>query len=176
MNPDYRYPIGHFHPPAEFSREIIAQYISEIGSLPERLEKVVAPLSEAMLDTPYRADGWTVRQVVHHLADSHQNGYIRHSLTLTENEPTIKPYLEQEWAKLPDALSAPVELSVSILKALHARWVYMLTRLPEDQFGRTYLHPEKNQVFTLAESCGLYAWHGNHHLAHITGLIDRTVA
>jgi hypothetical protein len=149
------------------------QWLADLEEAPARLRAAVAGLTEAQLDTPYRPDGWTVRQVVHHLADSHLNAYARFRLVLTEDEPTIKPYDQQRWAQLPDARTAPVETSLKLLEALHARWVMLLKILKPEDFARALKHPELGRV-TLEKYLAMYAWHGRHHVAHITGLRARS--
>lgn len=164
-----RYPIGKFTPPRKLAPEDVSAWISEIETLPARLRSVITPLSAAQLDTPYRPHGWTVRQVVHHLCDSHLNSYIRFKLALTEDRPTIKPYDEQRWAELPDYTLLSVESSLQFLEALHQRWCVLLRALSAADLEREFHHPESGLV-KLKENIGLYAWHGNHHLAHITAL------
>ncbi|HVX67169.1 MAG TPA: bacillithiol transferase BstA [Bryobacteraceae bacterium] len=163
---DLRYPVGRF----EFEGEVGARqrqaWIDEIADAPKRLREIVAGATEAQLDTPYRPGGWTVRQVVHHVADSHMNSYIRFRLALTEYEPTIKPYDEKLWAELPDARTGPLEPSLVLLDALHARWVHLLRSLTPVDWVRTFRHPERG-VSTLERTLGLYAWHGRHHIAQI---------
>jgi uncharacterized damage-inducible protein DinB len=166
-----RYPIGTFNKPANYSPEETNRNINDIHELPERLRTTIAKLTPAQLDTPYREDGWTVRQVVHHLADSHMNAFIRHRLALTEDDPTINAYREAEWATLPDS-KLPIEVSLQLLDSLHNRWATMLGSLDEDQLQRTFHHPESGK-WTLEQSVGQYAWHGKHHVAHITGLVQR---
>ena len=146
--------------------------IDEIAETPARLRAVVSGLSPEQLDTPYRPEGWTVRQVVHHLPDSHLNSYIRFRLALTEDEPTIKPYHEDKWAELYDARTAPVELSLALLESLHERWVVLLKSLTAEDWARAFKHPEMGTV-PLAKNVGLYAWHGKHHVAHIASLRER---
>jgi hypothetical protein len=170
--PDLRYPIGQFERPAVVSLSDLKMWIASIESLPSDLAQAVAGLSEAQLDTPYRPAGWTVRQVVHHVADSHTQSVTRFRLALTEENPTIKPYAEFDWAELPDAKSAPIELSLDLLRTLHARWVMLLRSLSRDQFSRRFQHPEIGEV-QLDWVTGHYAWHGRHHVAHITALRDR---
>jgi uncharacterized damage-inducible protein DinB len=148
-------------------------WLADIAETPARLRAAVAGLTEAQLDTPYRPDGWTVRQVVHHLADSHLNSYVRFRLALTEDEPTIKPYDQERWAKLSDARTAPAELSLTLLDTLHQRWVMLLRSLKPQDFSRALKHPELGRV-TLEKYLALYAWHGKHHVAHITGLRQRS--
>jgi uncharacterized damage-inducible protein DinB len=170
---DLRYPIGRFNyagrmAPADRSREI-----EEILRTPEELRAALEELSAKQLDTPYREGGWTVRQVVHHVADSHLNAYTRFRLGLTEDEPLIKPYDEARWAELADARTAPVELSLVILEALHERWVLLLRSLSPADFERTVRHPQWSEPLTLDKLVALYAWHGRHHTAHILSLRER---
>lgn len=140
--------------------------------LPERLKAAVSGLSDAQLDTPYREGGWTVRQVVHHLADSHANSVIRFKLALTEDWPTIKPYDEAAWAKLPDSKSLPIESSMTFIEGMHERWVALLEAMTEADFERGFVHPEHGRQ-SLATALAIYAWHSRHHVAHITGLRAR---
>lgn len=170
---ELKYPIGHFVRPNTISELKLRDWIAEIEALPVNLRDLVTPLSEAQLDTPYRPGGWTVRQVVHHLADSHHHSYTRFKWALTENRPVIKPYLEKEWANLIDASSAPIDLSLKHLEAVHAKLVYLLNGLSAEEWQKTFIHPENNSETTLKENAGRYAWHGNHHLAHIQSLLDR---
>lgn len=166
---DPRYPIGKYEMPAQITPELRAGAILEIASTPGKVRAAVNGLSAAQLDTPYRDGGWTVRQVVHHVPDSHMNAYIRWRLALTESEPTIKPYEESAWAKLEDAAHAPVEVSLRLLEPLHERWVRLLHSVKWEQFARTFRHPDHG-VRTLDWMLFLYAWHGKHHTAHITEL------
>jgi uncharacterized damage-inducible protein DinB len=166
---DPRYPVGKFEMPADVSAVKREAAIGEIASAPEKIRAAVKDLNGAQLDTPYRDGGWTVRQVVHHLADSHMNAYVRWRLALTETEPTIKPYEEGAWAKLEDAAHAPVEVSLRLLDPLHERWVGLLRSVKAGEFARTFRHPEHG-VRTLDWMLFLYAWHGKHHTAHITEL------
>ena len=163
---DLKYPIGK---PDLNAAPPLAESIDQIAALPEQIRGAIAKLGAARLDTPYREGGWTARQVVHHLVDSHINSYVRFRLALTEDTPTIKPYKEALWAELEDARSAPVELSLDLLDALHRRWVVLLRTLTPADFERAFLHPERGTM-TLAHNVHLYAWHGRHHLAHL-GLI-----
>jgi hypothetical protein len=163
---DPRYPVGEFETPAEVTPAQRKQYIAEIAALPRNLREAVAGLTDTQLDAPYRAGGWTIRQLVHHVADSHVNSYIRFKLALTENEPTIKPYDEKRWAELPEARSAPVDISLDLLEALHRRWVMMLEHMSDADFERTYQHPEIGAV-RLGSAVASYAWHCRHHVAHI---------
>ena len=168
-----RYPIGNFSPQESYTEEDTKRYISAIERFPEKLKSAVSGLTESQLDTPYRKGGWTVRQVVHHVVDSHINSYTRFKLTLTEEKPTIKTYFEDRWAELPEAKSALVELSLPLLAALHKRWVVMLKNLTPEQLERKLYHPESKRDMTLYELLHLYGWHCDHHLAHITELKTR---
>lgn len=168
-----KYPIGKYGNPEVISREELNEWIEDIIALPEKLEQAVSEFTDAELDTPYRPDGWTVRQVVHHVADSHMNAYIRFSLALTEDNPAIRPYKEDLWAELPYQKNLSPEVSLNLLFYLHKRWVLLLKSMSEEDFDRTYFHPESHRVFTLRQATGLYAWHSRHHLAHITRLVDR---
>jgi hypothetical protein len=169
---DLRYPIGRFAPPSIATAPLRARWIDEIAAAPAGLRSAVQGLTDRQLDTPYRPGGWTVRQVVHHVPDSHINAYTRVKLALTEDTPTIKPYEEKRWAELPDARTAPIEPSLALLEHLHARWVLLLRALDEAAFARPLHHPESgamNVDYLLA----MYAWHGRHHIAHITALRER---
>jgi uncharacterized damage-inducible protein DinB len=166
---DARYPVGKFEMPKEVTPALRQAAIEELAATPAKVRAAVSGLSETQLDTPYREGGWTVRQVAHHLVDSHINAYIRLRFALTENQPTIKPYEESIWANLEDARSAPVEISLKLLEPLHERWVRLLRSLKTEQYARTLLHPDhgvKNVDWLLF----LYSWHGRHHTAHITEL------
>ena len=169
---DLRYPIGKFQLEGDITEERRRGWIAEIEQTPARLRAAVDGLSPEQLDTPYRPGGWTVRQVVHHLPDSHLNSYVRFKLALTEDGPTIKPYDEQKWAELNDSRSAPVYVSLALLESLHQRWVLVLRSMSEADFARAFRHPELG-VRTLDQTVALYAWHGRHHVAHITSLRDR---
>jgi len=166
---DPRFPIGRYQPPAQINTALRAKAIDEIGATPAKFRTAVAGLNDAQLDTPYREGGWTVRQVIHHLPDSHMNAYVRWKLALTEGEPTIKPYDEARWAELADSKTTPIEISLSLLENLHDRWVRLLKSLKEADFARTFRHPEHG-VRTLDWMLFLYEWHGKHHAAHITEL------
>ncbi len=166
---DQRYPIGKFHYEGSLTEEQKKACLDDIASTPPNLRAAVKGLSEAQLDTPYRPGGWTVRQVVHHVPDSHMNSYVRFKLAITEDEPTIKPYAEDRWAELADAKSAPVEVSLTLLDSLHERWVRLLRSLGPEEWKRTFRHPELGAM-TLEKTLALYAWHGRHHVAHITEL------
>jgi len=164
---DPRYPIGKFQQPLEATPALRQQAIEIIAETPAKLRSAVQGLSPVQLDTPYREGGWTVRQVVHHVPDSHVNAYIRLRLALTEEQPTIKAYDENQWAQLHDAKTGPVEMSLALLAAVHDRWVRLLRVLSDDQFGRVFIHPEHGPR-TVDWLLFLYAWHGRHHTAHIT--------
>lgn len=167
-----RYPIGRFQPRSGLSTEERSGCIEDIAALPADLRTAVAGLAAEQLDTPYRPDGWTVRQVIHHLPDSHLNGYVRFKLALTEDEPAIVVYDQAAWAELADGRGADVETSLALLEMLHRRWAPLLRSLDDDQFARAYRHPEEGHV-PLEAGLQLYAWHGRHHLAHITRLRER---
>ena len=169
---DLRYPIGKFSFDDEITPEKRRQCIQQIAAAPAQLRAAVAGLSPEQLDTPYRPGGWTVRQVVHHVPDSHLNSYIRCKLALTEEEPTIKPYDEKRWAELEDVRATPVEVSLMLLESLHRRWVPLLESLAPADFARKFRHPELGAL-TLEQNIALYAWHGRHHVAHITSLRQR---
>ena len=169
--PDPRYPIGKFSPPDTVTPQRVDRWIDDIEALPADLRRVVSALTDEQLDTPYRPDGWTVRQVVHHLPDSHMNSFVRFKWALTEDRPLIKAYDEKGWAELPDC-SARIACSLDLLDALHRRWVDLLRGLGWPQLQREFVHPESGPVM-LAVSVGSYAWHGRHHLAHIERLIER---
>jgi len=169
---DLSYPIGRFQAPRQFDDDLRGQFIGQIAEAPAKLRAAVRGLSNEQLDTPYRAAGWTLRQVVHHLPDSHLNSYIRFRLAMTEEVPTIKPYDQQLWAELPDARTAPIEMSLDLLDALHKRWVLLLKSFKASDFSRTFRHPEMG-IMTLDRTLALYAWHGRHHVAHITSLRQR---
>ncbi len=169
---DLSYPIGRFKPESQLSNQKRAECIQEIEAAPAALREAVKGLSREQLDTPYRPAGWTVRQVAHHLPDSHMNAYIRFRLALTESQPTIKPYQQPLWADLPDATTADVEMSLTLLDGLHKRWVALLKAMRPEDFKRTFNHPESG-VNTLENILQMYAWHGRHHVAHITSLRKR---
>jgi uncharacterized damage-inducible protein DinB len=169
---DARYPIGKFSFEAPLSDDQRIKFLEDIEQAPARLKAAVKGLSAQQLDTPYREGGWTVRQVVHHVPDSHLNSYIRFKLALTEEEPTIRPYMEDRWAELPEAKTAPIELSLSLLEDLHKRWMLMLRAIQPAEWKRTFRHPEIGPM-TLEKNLALYAWHGRHHVAHVTALRER---
>lgn len=167
MNDDaLRYPIGKFTPLEVYSRQELDQCIQRIESLPSRIEAVIKNFSTKQLDTVYREEGWTARQVVHHVSDSHMNAYIRFKWTLTENTPTIKAYDEKLWAETPEVKLDP-QLSVNMLKALHAKWTALLKSLGPDELKKEYIHPETKKNNRLDRIVAMYAWHGDHHLGHL---------
>lgn len=163
------YPIGTFHYSEAITPQQRKLWIEELRKLPSELRNTVEGLSDERLETPYRPAGWTVRQVVHHLPDSHMNSYVRFRIALTEDSPSIRAYREAEWAQLSDARFGPIEPSLQILDGLHARWTALLEKLTDDEFGCTFHHPELREV-RLDWALGLYAWHSRHHLAHIQNL------
>ena len=165
MNP--RYPVGEFAAPAVVTPEDRTRWIVEMAALPGEIRALATEIGEARLERTYRPGGWTARQVIHHVADSHMNGYARWRLALTEDTPTIKPYAEAAWAELDDAREMEVEVSLRLLESLHKRWVRLLYSLPEASFERGYVHPEFGGKVTLGQSLANYAWHGRHHLAHL---------
>jgi len=169
---DLRYPIGRFAPPASSIHGIRAAHIQTLRQLPQRLRAALAGLTDAQLDTPYREGGWTVRQVVHHIADSHAYAFIRCKHALTEDWPTIKPYEEAAWANLADSRTLPVDVSLAMIEALHTRWVALLESLSEEDFQCGYNHPERGRQ-NLATALAIYEWHSRHHAAHITSLRTR---
>lgn len=168
-----KYPIGKPEIPNNISSENIAKWIETIEDFSKRLNKLVSDLSEEQLDTPYREEGWTIRQVIHHCADSHHNSYTRFKWALTEDKPVIKAYFEDRWAELFDSKTAPIQLSLDTLKALHAKWTYFLKRLTQDDLNKSFIHPDGNEEVSLKENIGIYAWHCNHHYAHIEQLLIR---
>jgi hypothetical protein len=169
---DLRYPIGKFTFHDPFTDEQREQSLQEIAQAPANLRAAVSGLSEQQLDTPYRPAGWSVRQVVHHVPDSHMNAYVRFKLALTEEEPTIKPYAEDRWAVLADSKSTPIEVSLMLLESLHTRWMKLLGSLATADLKRSFRHPELG-VMNLERLLALYSWHGRHHVAHITSLRER---
>lgn len=169
---ELQYPIGkEENKPVNATH--LKEWIKNLEELPQKLKEAVADLSEEQLDTPYRPDGWSVRQVVHHVADSHMNSFIRCKLALTENNPTITPYEETLWAILPDASLMRVTPSLHIIEGLHARWTTLLLSLTPEDYQRTFYHPGSQKTLTLGESARLYSWHSLHHTAHITSLRER---
>jgi hypothetical protein len=172
-NEQLSYPIGRFSPPTRIDTAIINTWIATIEEAPQRYEQAVAGMTDTQLDTPYRADGWTVRQVVHHVADSHMNSYIRFHWALTEPNPTIKAYDEKSWAALSYQEKVPVSISLQLLENLHKRWAILLRALSPEELEKTFVHPETGKINVLKEVVGLYAWHSEHHLHHILRLKER---
>jgi uncharacterized damage-inducible protein DinB len=170
-----QYPVGRFARPAQpITAEQRRASIHVIATFPQDVENAVGGLSDAQLDTPYRPEGWTIRQVVHHCADSHINSLVRFKLALTEDQPTVKPYEEALWAELSDSVDIPIQPSLQILNGVHIRWTKLLETMTEADFARTFLHPATGRTMRLDETLTLYDWHCRHHLAHITGLIARS--
>jgi uncharacterized damage-inducible protein DinB len=169
---DPRYPIGEFSFDGTLTEAQKAKHLDDIEQTPARLRAAVLGLSDQQVDTPYRERGWTVRQVVHHVPESHMNSYIRFKLALTEEAPTIRPYMEDRWAKLPDATTAPVELSLVLLESLHKRWMLVLRAMKPEEWKRTFRHPEIG-LMTLEKALALYSWHGRHHVAHVAALREK---
>jgi hypothetical protein len=170
---DPRYPVGKFQPQTELSVDERVAMIDMIAACPARMREAVAGLDDAQLDTPYRDGGWTVRQVVHHVPDSHLNAYTRLKLALTEEQPVIRPYDEAAWAKLEDMRVTPIETSLTLLESLHARWVGLMRELDPSAFNRTFKHPDHDGTQTLDWLVAMYSWHSRHHVAHITSLRER---
>ena len=169
MQEDPRYPIGKFDQSITVTIKMRNDFIKTIEALPQQLRMEVENLSQKQLDTPYRDGGWTIRQVVHHLPDSHINCYVRFKLALTEDNPQVKTYEEHLWAELQDSFKTPIDVSLSLLESLHKRWAILLRSLTDKQFEKTFQHPEWGNI-TLSKTLALYAWHSKHHLAHITEL------
>jgi len=172
MNEDLRFPIGKFAWPATVSAADRAAYITRIAAAPAKLRQALSGLTEEQLNTPYREGGWTLRQVAHHVPESHMNSYIRFKLALTEDEPTIKPYDEAAWGALNDVAVTPVEVSLALLENLHLRWVALLNGIEESGWKRKFRHPEIG-VVSLENNLALYAWHGDHHIGHVSSLRAR---
>ena len=170
---ELRYPIGRFEAPASFSPDALQQQLSAIEALPLWLDVIIENLDAHQLATPYRPNGWTMVQTIHHLADSHMNAFIRLKLALTEDQPTIKPYNEVRWAETPEVEAVPVNVSITLLHALHRRWVALLSSLSNDDWSRSYFHPEQAREYSLWEMTALYAWHSRHHMEHLRRLKDR---
>ena len=168
-----KYPIGQFECPANISKEHLDDWIKTLEDFPTNLANLVDGLSDEQLDTPYRPGGWTIRQVVHHVSDSHHHSYIRFKWALTEDTPTIKYYFEQFWAELPDAKFAPIQMSLDHLSAVHFKLVYLLRSLSDSDLDKSFIHPEHNEEVKLRKNVGIYAWHSKHHYAHIKNLLDR---
>lgn len=173
MTEDLRYPVGKFAAPAEWNPGDVPRWRTDLAELPRRLRAAVAGLSDTQLDTPYRDGGWTVRQTVHHVADSHLNAYCRFRLALTEEAPTIKPYLEARWAELPDARTLPIAPSLGILDGIHTRLIALIDTMTPAQWQRGFVHPEHGRTITLWQTAATYSWHSRHHVAHITNLRAR---
>lgn len=171
---DHRYPIGRFSYDGNSSSSVRGGHIADLESLPQRLRDAVSGLTEEQLASPYREGGWTVRQVVHHLADSHMNAYVRWKTALTEHNPTVRPYDEAVWAGMPDVQQVPIEMSLALLGGLHARLVSTIRSMSDSDFDRTYFHTEQNRSLPLHEVLAMYAWHSRHHTAHITALRERS--
>ena len=169
---DLRYPTGKFQPQDSYTSQNIAEYILRIENLPNKLVEAVSTLNDQQLDTHYRDGGWTVRQVVHHVADSHSNAYIRIKWSLTENTPLIKAYEEKLWAETPET-KLPINISIDVLKTLHAKMVALVKLIPAENLNKKFIHPETKKEISLNQLLGTYAWHGEHHLAHITSLKKR---
>ncbi len=169
-NENQKYPIGQFVKPEVINKEILEKWRNDIDLFPSKLKEEILNLTDIQLDTPYRKKGWTIRQVIHHCADSHINGFIRFKLALTENKPIIKPYFEDRWAELIDSKEFPITASLKIIEGIHERWSKLIANLTESELEKTFFHPEHNKEFQLIEYIGNYAWHSNHHLAHITTL------
>jgi hypothetical protein len=168
-----QYPIGEFVLSSDATPSDLAGWVNDIAVLPVAMRAAVAGLTPAQIDTPYRPGGWTVRQVVHHVPDSHMHAYVRFKLAMTEDEPRIKPYDERRWAELADVGKTDIAVSLNLLDALHARWSALLRSFGRSDFARTFWHPEFGRALTLHESLARYAWHGRHHVAHITALRER---
>lgn len=168
-----KYPIGKFEYDVNSNEEVLIEGIKALEELPQRLSKLVASLSDEQLDTPYRPEGWTVRQVIHHIGDSHHHSYTRFKWALTEDKPLIKAYEEKKWSELFDARTAPIQMSLTYIAALHTKLVYLLKGISKDDLEKYYLHPEGNVPVTVRENIAKYAWHGNHHYSHIENLLKR---
>jgi DinB superfamily len=167
-----QYPIGKFKAPVSYTAEDIRKWTTTIKEFPGRLRQAIISLNEKQLDTTYRTGGWTIRQVVHHVADSHMNALMRLKLALTEENPTVKPYEEADWALLAD-YRMPVESSLKILEGIHLHWVAILESLTEEEWNRTFLQPASGNVIQLKKALALYAWHSKHHLAHVTETVKK---
>lgn len=168
-----KYPIGIFSVPEKITEDDIRNYISDIEDLPKKLRNLVSEFTEEQMNTLYRPKGWTVKQVIHHLADSHMNSYMRFKLALTEDTPTIKPYYEDKWAELADYKNTSVEVSLKLLESLHERWVILMKSMNKKDFEKSFFHPEQGKEFSLDEVAALYSWHSKHHYAHIEELKKR---
>ncbi len=168
-----KYPIGQFECPEIITRSHIENWIEVLEQFPSKLKNLVSSLGDEQLDTPYRPGGWTVRQVVHHVSDSHHHSYIRFKWALTEDKPIIKYYYEQLWAELPDAKHGPIQMSLDHLAAVHFKLVFLLKNLNEDNLNKSFIHPENSEEVVLKKNIGIYAWHSNHHYEHIENLLKR---
>ncbi len=168
-----QYPIGKFQAPVSITDSQVKKWINQLEEFPMRLRATVVGLTDEQLDTRYRSEGWTLRQVIHHVADSHINSYIRFKLAVTEDTPTIRPYFEDRWAECAEARTAPIEVSLDLLESLHTRWVMFLRSLNAEDFDRSFIHPDQNKKMVLKNVLGMYVWHGEHHLAHILGTKKR---
>jgi len=168
-----KYPIGRFEYPESYTKVDLSRWISEIEKVPAMYRTVVASMNKEQLNTAYRPSGWTARQVIHHVPDSHMQAYARFKHVLTEERPIIKPYDEGLWAQLSDSTDTPVEISLNLLEALHQRWVLLIKGMQEDQFKQIYIHPQYGKEYELGAVCKLYAWHGMHHLAHLHLIVNR---
>ncbi|MDR5590975.1 YfiT family bacillithiol transferase [Christiangramia sp. SM2212] len=170
---ELKYPIGKLELPNEITSKDIQRWITDISELPYNLKKAATPLSKEQLDTPYRPEGWTLKQLIHHIADSHMSALLRFKWALTEEEPTIKAYDEKSFADLYDSKFAPVEISIDFITALHAKWVILLENMSASDFEKTFVHPETGHRYTLKESLANYSWHSRHHFAHLDNLLKR---
>ena len=173
MSQDLSYPIGKFKSPDVIDQKQVNEWIEEIAILPRQMEEAIQGLSDAQLDTPYRPNGWTVRQVIHHVPDSHISSYMRFHWAMTEENPLIKAYDEKSWALLDYHKALSPKTSLELLQALHARWVVLMKNMNSNDLDRTFVHPEDGKTYFLREVIGMYAWHGKHHLAHIQSLKSR---
>ena len=162
-----KYPTGKYKAPETIDNQTIKGWIQQVSALPTDLRTITVGLSDEVLLRTYRPGSWNIRQIIHHIGDSHANSYLRFKWALTEDRPLIKAYYEDRWAELSDSLEAPIDLSIDFIESLHKKWVYLLNHLTEDQWNRTFKHPETGRELTLKWNLGLYAWHGNHHLTHI---------
>lgn len=170
-----KYPIGLFEKPEIITPKHIKDWVAVLDKFPSRLKKLVGALTDVQLDVRYRPEGWTIRQVIHHLSDSHHNCYTRFKWALTEDNPLIKPYYEDRWAELQDSKHEPINCSLLHLKAVHCKLVYLIENLSFSDLGKTYVHPERNETVSLKETVGLYAWHSSHHYAHIYNVLEKTL-
>lgn len=167
MSSSSRYPIGEFQSPSPILPSDFSRWLNELERLPEQMRRRVRQCAPGHLLKTYRKGGWTVQQLIHHVADSHMNGYIRMKWTLSEDTPTIKPYDEKSWAEMPDSLQLPIENSLELLSSIHTRWTFVLRNLTDQQLERSFIHPDSGKTISLKEHTGMYAWHGLHHLAHV---------